>query len=78
MTTQKGNREGMFSDYRILDLTDHKGMYCAKVLADLGADVIKMRNRVETLPETSALFTKIFLTPRKAFIGGPTIPAKEA
>jgi len=32
----------MLSDYRILDLTDHKGLYCGKVLADLGADVIKV------------------------------------
>jgi len=33
---------GLLSDYRILDLTDHKGVYCGKVLADLGADVIKV------------------------------------
>jgi len=38
----KEEGEGMLSDYRILDLADHKGVYCAKVLGDLGADVIKV------------------------------------
>jgi len=35
-------REGLLSPYRVLDLTDEKGLFCAKVLADLGADVIKV------------------------------------
>jgi benzylsuccinate CoA-transferase BbsE subunit len=42
MMAKKKKREGLLSDYRILDLTDHKGIYCAKILADLGADVIKL------------------------------------
>ena len=34
--------EGMLSPYRVLDLTDEKGLLCAKLLGDLGADVIKI------------------------------------
>ena len=33
---------GMLSPYRILDLTNERGLICGKVLADLGADVIKI------------------------------------
>ena len=34
--------DGMLSPYRVLDLTDEKGALCGKILADLGADVIKV------------------------------------
>ena len=34
--------EGMLNLYRVLDLTDEKGLLCGKLLGDLGADVIKI------------------------------------
>jgi len=34
--------EGGLSGYRALDLTDSRGFLCGKILADLGADVIKV------------------------------------
>jgi crotonobetainyl-CoA:carnitine CoA-transferase CaiB-like acyl-CoA transferase len=33
---------GMLSPYRVLDLTDARGLLCGKILADLGADVIQV------------------------------------
>ena len=39
---RKKKPEVMLGDYRVLDLGDDKGLYCGKVLADLGADVIKV------------------------------------
>ncbi len=33
---------GLLSPYRVLDLADEKGLLCGKLLADLGADVIKV------------------------------------
>lgn len=35
-------QEGALSIYRVLDLADSKGTYCTKVLADMGAEVIKV------------------------------------
>lgn len=35
-------RDSMLSPYRVLDLTDEKGLLCGKILGDMGADVIKI------------------------------------
>lgn len=34
--------ETLLSDIRVLDLSDEKGVYCAKLFADLGADVLRI------------------------------------
>lgn len=34
--------DGAMGPYRVLDLTDEKGLLCGKLFADLGADVIKV------------------------------------
>lgn len=42
MKNQNERREGLLSPYRALDLTDEKGFLCGRILADLGADVVKI------------------------------------
>ena len=32
----------MLSPYRVLDLTDERGLLCGKILSDLGANVIQI------------------------------------
>ena len=34
--------DGMLSPYRVLDLSDEKGLFCGKLMGDMGADVIKI------------------------------------
>jgi len=40
--TESRTTESMLSPYRVLDLAGEEGLYCGKLLADLGADVIKV------------------------------------
>ena len=48
---------GDFEGYRVLDLSDEKGVLCGKMLADLGADVKKggATRRVPMLQHRSLL-----------------------
>jgi crotonobetainyl-CoA:carnitine CoA-transferase CaiB-like acyl-CoA transferase len=40
--TDGGQTDSLLGHYRVLDLADVKGMLCGKILADLGADVIRV------------------------------------
>ena len=42
MADQQSVGDYLLSPYRVLDLTDERGLLCGKMLADLGADVIQV------------------------------------
>jgi len=49
MNSQKDS-DSILSGYRILDLADEKGMLCSRLLADMGADVIRVETPGEDPP----------------------------
>ena len=73
------NPEGALSGVRIIDLTDERGIYGAKLLADLGADVVRpepptgdpLRSRgprLATAPEDQqSLWFAFFASSRRFF-----------
>ena len=42
MIRTEHSKKGVLSPCRVLDLCEQKGQFCGKILADLGADVIKV------------------------------------
>ena len=56
----------MLSCYRALDLTDEKGFICGKVLADLGADVIKIERPGGDLARSIGPFYHDIVHPEKS------------
>ncbi|MBA7471714.1 Succinyl-CoA:(R)-benzylsuccinate CoA-transferase subunit BbsE [subsurface metagenome] len=46
------NIDSALSGYRVLDLTDEKGMLCSRLLADMGADVIRIETPAEDSPHS--------------------------
>ena len=46
LDTKSGFPTGALSGYRVLDLCDEKGMLCARLLGEMGAEVIKIEPRI--------------------------------
>jgi crotonobetainyl-CoA:carnitine CoA-transferase CaiB-like acyl-CoA transferase len=58
--------DGLLSGFRVLDLTDEKGLLCGKVLGDLGADVIKIERPGGDPARNVAPFYKDIPDPEKS------------
>jgi crotonobetainyl-CoA:carnitine CoA-transferase CaiB-like acyl-CoA transferase len=60
--------QGMLSPYRVLDLTDEKGLLCGKLLGDLGADVIKVERLGGDLVRNIGPFYHDEIDPEKSLL----------
>lgn len=56
----------MLSCYKVLDLTDEKGVICGKVLADLGADVVKIERPGGDMARSTGPFFHDIVDPEKS------------
>ena len=63
------NREFLLSPYRVLDLTDERGLLCGKILADLGPTLSRWSPQGEAPPGTLALFTMMMSIRKRASSG---------
>ena len=45
MPAAQGGIDFLLAPYRVLDLTDDRGLLAGKILADLGADVLQIEPR---------------------------------
>lgn len=83
-------QEGALAHLRIVDLTDERGIYAGKLLADLGANIIRpeppdgdlLRQRgphhQSIDPSQSSLYYAFFASNRKSFVVDSTIPEHTA
>jgi crotonobetainyl-CoA:carnitine CoA-transferase CaiB-like acyl-CoA transferase len=62
----KNQSVGLLSPYRVLELTDEKGFLCGKLLADLGADVIKIEKPGGDPARNIGPFYKDIVDPQKS------------
>jgi len=58
--------ESLLGAYRVLDLTDEKGLLCGKILGDLGADVIKIEKPGGDPARNIGPFYKNIVDPEKS------------
>ena len=68
--------EGILSPYRVLDLTDEKGLLCGKLLGDLWADVIEVEKSVGDSTRKISSFYQVKMTLRIACSGLLLIPTR--